>query len=309
MGSKGRLGSGYFGWPGGIEDMSAAPTVVVEPVLVAAGESWRVDPLTDDWQHSADAMALKGGGFVLTWLASAPGTGADRVYAQVFGSDGAAIGEPFQVGFSEAGLEELPSVAALEDGGFVIGWTMQNSPQGERVLAQRYDAAGEPTGDLIVLRELVGNSTTPVDLAGLPGGGFVATWSAVYNAQTGEVRARLYDANGALRGDTFQVNTHTIDTQWHPQVAAFADGGFVVTWQSEGQDSAGTSGVYGQRFNAAGIPVGGEFRVNTDTTNNEIRPMVTTWPTAGSSSPGAHSPGILTGRASRHKSTIQAVPR
>ena len=44
-----------------------------------------------------------------------------------------------------------------------------------------------------------------------------------------------------------------------------ADGDAVIAWQSNGQDGSGY-GIYGQRFNAAGLKVGGEFPINTFTT-------------------------------------------
>src|SRR5205814_2644888 len=52
-----------------------------------------------------------------------------------------------------------------------------------------------------------------------------------------------------------------------------AAGDFVIAWQSNGQDGSNT-GVYAQRYSAAGVPQGGEFRVNTYTTNIQTYPAV-----------------------------------
>ena len=52
-------------------------------------------------------------------------------------------------------------------------------------------------------------------------------------------------------------------------MAVDAAGNFVVTWVSVGQDGSGT-GVYGQRYNAAGVAQGGEFLVNTTTAGNQM---------------------------------------
>ncbi len=51
-------------------------------------------------------------------------------------------------------------------------------------------------------------------------------------------------------------------------MAPLNDGGFVVTWSSNGQDGSGY-GVYAQRYDAAGAAVGSEFQVNTTTTTNQ----------------------------------------
>ncbi|MGL4463332.1 MAG: hypothetical protein ACRC1K_14380 [Planctomycetia bacterium] len=105
-------------------------------------------------------------------------------------------------------------------------------------------------------------------------GDFVVTWSS--NDQDGGgygVYSRLYNAAGEPRGDEFQVNSYTTDGQSFSNIAMNADGDFVVVWQSFGQDGSG-SGVYAKRYNSAGSPQGGEFRVNTFTTNTQSFPSV-----------------------------------
>src|SRR5205085_4550887 len=63
------------------------------------------------------------------------------------------------------------------------------------------------------------------------------------------VYARRYGGAGAAQGNEFLVNTFTAGDQVNGDVAAGADGDFVVVWQSP-QDGSGR-GVYGQRF---GVP-------------------------------------------------------
>ena len=64
----------------------------------------------------------------------------------------------------------------------------------------------------------------------------------------------------------FQVNTYTTSNQTTPCIAALNDGGFVVTWQSLGQDGDG-DGIYAQRYDVNGDVNGAEFQVNTYTTD------------------------------------------
>jgi hypothetical protein len=66
-----------------------------------------------------------------------------------------------------------------------------------------------------------------------------------------------------LVGPEFLVNSYTTNYQASPAVARSGDGGFVVVWDSI-QDGTATD-VYGQRFDGAGAPVGGEFQVNFQT--------------------------------------------
>jgi hypothetical protein len=46
-------------------------------------------------------------------------------------------------------------------------------------------------------------------------------------------------------------------------------GAFIITWSSHNQDGNGW-GVYAQRYDAAGNPLGGEFRVNTTTQDDQM---------------------------------------
>jgi VCBS repeat-containing protein len=78
---------------------------------------------------------------------------------------------------------------------------------------------------------------------------------------------------GSAVGPVIAVNTFTTSAQEFPVVAMDADGDFVAVWTSEGQDGS-LDGVYAQRYNAAGVEQGSEFRVNTYTTSFQNSPSV-----------------------------------
>src|SRR5262249_46926165 len=102
-------------------------------------------------------------------------------------------------------------------------------------------------------------------------GDFVVAWDSLN--QDGSyvgVYARRYNSAGVAQGGEFRVNTYTTGAQEFPAVAMDAAGDFVVVWDSP-QDGSDT-GIYAQRFNAAGVAQGGEFRVNTYTTNFQKDP-------------------------------------
>jgi hypothetical protein len=62
-------------------------------------------------------------------------------------------------------------------------------------------------------------------------------------------------------GGEFRVNDFTTGDQVYPALGVDGAGGFVVVWESRGQDR-GTTGIFGRRFTSSGLPAGGEFRVN-----------------------------------------------
>src|SRR5690606_8890349 len=47
-----------------------------------------------------------------------------------------------------------------------------------------------------------------------------------------------------------------------------ADGGFIISWVSNGQDGSST-GIYAQRYDSTGTTVDAEFRVNTTTAGGQ----------------------------------------
>jgi VCBS repeat-containing protein len=99
--------------------------------------------------------------------------------------------------------------------------------------------------------------------AALTDGGFVVTWKSDGQDGSGEgIYAQRYDAGGNRIGAEFQVNTYTSSDQTNPSITALVGGGFVVTWQSDGQDDSG-SGIYARRYDASGNKTGAEFKVNT----------------------------------------------
>jgi Ca2+-binding RTX toxin-like protein len=66
-----------------------------------------------------------------------------------------------------------------------------------------------------------------------------------------------------------QVNTYTTSDQKYAAVTALSDGGYVVVWQSSGQDGD-TWGVYGQMYNADGSARGSELHVSSYTAGEEM---------------------------------------
>jgi hypothetical protein len=112
-------------------------------------------------------------------------------------------------------------------------------------------------------------------VAAFDDGGFVVVWEGVdVNAAGQGVFMRRYDSVGAELNSETLVNAYTTSDQYQPGVETRADGGFVVTWTSNGQDGSDL-GVYAQRYAANGAKADQEFRVTTATANAQSIPMIT----------------------------------
>ncbi len=100
-------------------------------------------------------------------------------------------------------------------------------------------------------------------------GDFVVSWQSYSEDGSGwGIYAQRFSKSGARQGSEFRVNTYTTNMQQLSTVAMDAAGDFVVAWSSQGEDGSGY-GIFAQRYNSAGATLGGEFRVNTYTTNGQ----------------------------------------
>ncbi len=105
-------------------------------------------------------------------------------------------------------------------------------------------------------------------------GSFVVVWdSAGQDGDFEGIFGQRFDTDGDVLGTEFAVNTYTPLRQEAPAAAATSGGGFVVVWQSNGQDGNGT-GIFGQRFSNAGAPAGTEFQVSSYFTGYQGYPAV-----------------------------------
>src|SRR3990172_2852705 len=104
-------------------------------------------------------------------------------------------------------------------------------------------------------------------------GNFVVTWESIQDGSALGIFGQRFSSSGLPQGAEFQVNSYTTNDQILPAVASGTNGDFVIVWASDGQDASGY-GVFAQRFDAAGVPQGGEFRANTQAAGNQLKPGV-----------------------------------
>jgi hypothetical protein len=101
----------------------------------------------------------------------------------------------------------------------------------------------------------------------LTNGGFVVVFGAA-----SEIYGQRYNAAGAAVGDLFQINSFAPHLQVQPAIAPLSNGGFIAVWASERDGSY--AGIYGRRYDAAGVPANKEFRINSHLANNQAEPAV-----------------------------------
>ena len=94
-------------------------------------------------------------------------------------------------------------------------------------------------------------------------GNYVVVWTSKNQDGSNDgVYARRFDATGVPITGEILVNATTNDNQRSARVTSDSAGNFVVTWTSSNQDGTPNS-VYVRRFNAGGVALTAETRVNT----------------------------------------------
>jgi hypothetical protein len=255
---------------------------------------FQVNTWTTDYQRYPSVTSLSNGGFVVVWESGCDSTGCTAqdgssygVYGQRFDANGNKVGSEFRVNTWTTNDQSYPSITLLSNGGFVVAWNGEGQGDNSGVYGQRFDSNGNKVGSEFQVNTWTTDWQWDPSITSLSNGGFVVVWqSGCDSGCTGQdgslwgLYGQRFDSNGNKVGSEFRVNTWTTYSQEHPSITSLPNGGFVVVWQSDGQDGSGY-GVYGQRFDSYGNKVGSEFQVNTWTTGWQSDPSITSLSNGG----------------------------
>jgi hypothetical protein len=187
----------------------------------------------------------------------------------------APAGTEFQMNTYTTNWQRVPAVASDANGNFVVVWLSSGQDgSNDGIFGQRFDASGIRLGSEFQVNTYTTSIQYVPAVASDANGNFVVVWlSYAQDGSSFGVFGQRFNAFGSPQGSEFRVNSYTTGGQARADVAADADGNFVVVWDIAGQDGS-SFGVFGQRFNAFGSPQGSEFRVNSYTTSNQFVPAV-----------------------------------
>jgi hypothetical protein len=168
------------------------------------------------------------------------------------------------------------SVGIDANGNSVAVWSSYGQDgSGWGVYGQRFTPGGMPLGSEFRVNTTTAGDQNAPSVAVAADGSFMVVWTS--SGQDGDglgVYGRRYDANGNPLGGEFLVNTTTAGDQTHASVAVDAHDNFVVIWQGQSPQWWNGWDIYGQRFDASGARVGGEFQVNSFTSYDQKNPQV-----------------------------------
>jgi len=208
------------------------------------------------------------GGFTVVWLrAVPPGVGFPggpaEVFARRFNAAGAPLGAQVKI---SAGLIEgdRPDVCIDSSNRAVAVWTSADrsvpfEPNRKGVSGRLVAPAGAVEGrEIVVALPEYAQLTEPAVSCG-KGGTFVVAWTtdrAPGAAGLSDVVGRRFTRLARPAGAAFRLNSRTAGAQRSPSIVHDAAGNFVAVWETEDGQAFG---IYGRRFNAAGVASGDDF--------------------------------------------------
>lgn len=224
-------------------------------------QALQVNSFTAGDQSRPRLSALSSGESVVVWQSDGQDGSGWGVFAQLYTGDGTPLGLEISVNETTAGDQQLPDVAMLDDGGFVVVWESQNASSiSDGIFLRRYDQQGVPLDVETQVAEAV-----PID-EGLRKprveawtGGFAVVWQAW--AEDGDgwgAYGRSFDTDGTAITSDLVLSEAWQDDQVRPAVAIDETGSFVAVWQDR---SSGEWLLRGRRFEFDGSPTSTEFAV------------------------------------------------
>lgn len=238
--------------------VALALTLVAQPA--SGGPAFPVSEGTG-YQRGLDVAADGAGNFVVVW-----GNEPYGAFPSTRGRRFDVNGTPFGTEFVLDDEILAPAIASDSAGNFVLVWTDFDA-DGGGIVGRRFDAGGAPlTAEFPVNAYTTGDQFDPA-IAMDSSGAFTVVWQGDGDQEApgfvqGGIFGRRFDAaTSPLAGD-FHVNTYTTGFQGDAAIAARPDGDFVVVWF--GYRGPLDTGVSGQRYDADGTAVAGEFVISDD---------------------------------------------
>ena len=218
---------------------------------------------SDTTPQAPSVGGLTDGGFVVTWQEAVPGGAGDDIYLRRYDYAGNIDGVTKVLANDYIAGEQVDSrIAGLADGGYVVVWTSQGQDgDSGGIFARQYDGDNNALAGEFQVNSTSAGDQEHADIAALDDGGYVIVWQG-QDASGYGIFAQRYDADGHTLGPETLVNTYQSSDQIDPKVVALPGGGFVVTWESNGEDHSG-EGIYQRAFTAATTTVGGQYVYGT----------------------------------------------
>ncbi|WP_230531868.1 hypothetical protein [Microvirga roseola] len=177
-------------------------------ILSPTGET-RVNSYLARNQWGSEVIALPDGGWLVVWQSGNQDGSSYGIYQQRFDSRGYALGPETQLNTYTTNGQQVPSIALLADGGWVVAWqSWAQGGSGDGVYMQRYDDEGRPQllDEAGLPMEVQISATSfrsqhSAQITAMPDGGWLVTWTSS-SADRYDIHQQRYNSFGEAIGPT-----------------------------------------------------------------------------------------------------------
>lgn len=257
-----RGGSFVVVWSSYLQDGSSNGVFAqrFDPNCNPLGQELPINTTTAGNQSEASVAVHAAAGFVVAWQGPGAIDGDEDIFVRRFDPNGVPLCDEFCAA-GAVGAQIYPAVAANADGSFAVVWESMNTPQaGDRsICGKLYDCNGVEHDEEFVINSVPAVCRYP-DIAADANGNFAVVW--MQDASSNSIMARLFSADGSVRGDAFEVCTVPFSSITKPSIAMDDAGFFVVTWDGDPK-LASQDDIHARLFDPNGVPLGEQFIVST----------------------------------------------
>jgi hypothetical protein len=212
------------------------------------------------------------GGSIIVWSShfSAPGRSND-IFARRLNPLGGFVGDEFQVNMGDEGNQTEPAVAMDGRGNSAVAWEGPGLEE-EEVFLRLFDPNGQAVGDELLINSRTAGRQLYPSVTATDAGRLIVAWESreiIEDVNRTSIHARIFEPNGAALGDDILANASQYDCRY-PDVAADANGRFVVVWMQE----RSTNTIMARLFDPNGTPAAEPFEVSTTAISSITRPAV-----------------------------------
>ena len=236
------------------------------------GPEFRVNTFITGNQFAPAVTSEISGHFVVVWASELQDGSGLGIFGQRYLNVGVPDGPEFRVNSYTTGDQLAPSVVVEKSEIFIVVWeSVGQDGSGSGIFGQRYIGFGPALGGEFRINTTTNGDQRSPSVAANQASTFVIVWeSDGQDGSSSGVFGQRYSSSGPPQGPEFRANSFTTGNQRAP--AASASGNrFAVVWQSQDQDTSGY-GIFGQRYNFDGAPLGSEFLVNTFVAGDQSQP-------------------------------------
>jgi hypothetical protein len=249
---------------------------------VPAGPEFPINSYTPGFQTTGIPGMAPNGDFVVVRQSDTGDGSGPGIFGRRFTGAGVPRGSEFGLNSYTTSSQILPHVTIGRRGEMIAVWESVQDGSGSSIQARRYDGSGLPLGPEFLVNSITTGDQYRPHVGRAADGRFVVSWRSYYaDGSLAGIVAHRFDASGSPLGADFVANTYTTGFQGAGDLAVDAAGNFVVVWEDSAAHDGSSFGIFGQRYDAAGVRLGGEFQANGFTTSNQRLPSVSASPAGG----------------------------